>query len=96
MRNNDERTGAVQQQDSPAPSQKQMGQNTLNFVAPTEFVEIPSLGKFYREGHPLHGVTSVEIKQMTAIASARHHPMGKIHFFIILVTCRVIGHLLRT
>ncbi len=66
MRNNDERTGAVQQQDSPAPSQKQMGQNTLNFVAPTEFVEIPSLGKFYREGHPLHGVTSVEIKQMTA------------------------------
>tara|TARA_R110002126_G_scaffold62005_8_gene160057 strand:- start:599 stop:1471 length:873 start_codon:yes stop_codon:yes gene_type:complete len=66
MRNNDERTGAVQQQDSPAPAQKQMGQNSLNFVAPTEFVEIPSLGKFYREGHPLHNMDVVEIKQMTA------------------------------
>jgi rubredoxin len=66
MRNNDERTGAVQQSDSPAPSQPQTGQTGLNFVAPTEFVQIPSKGKFYPQGHPLCGVDSVEIRQMTA------------------------------
>ena len=65
MRNNDERTGAVQQPDSPAPAQAQKGLN-LNFVAPTEFVEIPSRGKFYPQGHPLHGKQTVEIKHMTA------------------------------
>ena len=66
MRNNEERTGAVQQPDSPAPSQSQMGKNGLNFVAPTEFIEIPSKGKFYPKGHPLNGVESVEIRHMTA------------------------------
>ncbi|QDP63362.1 MAG: hypothetical protein GOVbin703_109 [Prokaryotic dsDNA virus sp.] len=65
MRNNDERTGAVQQPDSPAPAQAQKGLN-LNFVAPTEFVEIPSRGKFYPQGHPLHNKHTVEIKHMTA------------------------------
>jgi len=38
----------------------------LNFPTPTEFVELPSGGKYYPEGHPLHGVESVEIKIMTA------------------------------
>lgn len=66
MRNNDERTGAVEQPDSPAPSLSQMGQTGLNFVSPTEFVEIPSKGKFYPVGHPLHGVEAVEIRHMTA------------------------------
>ena len=67
MRNNDERTGAVQQTDSPAPAQTQKGlSNNLSFVAPTEFVEIPSRGKFYPQGHPLHGKQTVEIKHMTA------------------------------
>ena len=66
MRNNEERTGAVQHPDSPAPSQPQTGQNGLNFVAPTEFVQIPSRGKFYPQGHPLCGVEVVEIRQMTA------------------------------
>ena len=63
MRNNDERVGAVQQPVSPAPTQ-QTGQ--LNFVLPTEFVELPSKGKFYKEGHPLRNKETVEIKQMTA------------------------------
>ena len=63
MRNNDERVGAVQQPVSPAPTQ-QTGQ--LNFVLPTEFVELPSKGKFYKEGHPLQNQQTVEIKQMTA------------------------------
>jgi len=38
----------------------------FSFVVPTEFVELPSEGKYYPEGHPLYGETSIEIKQMTA------------------------------
>ena len=38
----------------------------FSFVIPTEFVELPSGGRFYTEGHPLHGQDSLEIKQMTA------------------------------
>jgi hypothetical protein len=35
------------------------------YSVPTEFVDLPSEGKFYPEQHPLHGQTSVEIKFMT-------------------------------
>jgi hypothetical protein len=38
----------------------------FSFVVPTEFVDLPSEGKYYPPGHPLHGQTSIEIKQMTA------------------------------
>jgi len=38
----------------------------FSFVVPTEFVDLPSEGKYYPEGHPLCGATSIEIKQMTA------------------------------
>jgi len=38
----------------------------LNFVTPTEFVELPTKGKLYPQNHPLHGVDTVEIKYMTA------------------------------
>jgi hypothetical protein len=38
----------------------------LSFVVPTEFVDLPSEGKFYPEDHPLHGKDSIELKQMTA------------------------------
>jgi hypothetical protein len=40
--------------------------SALNFVTPTEMVELPSRGLFYSEAHPLHGKEAVEIKQMTA------------------------------
>ncbi len=40
--------------------------NPLNFVSPTEFVELPSGGRFYEQGHPLHGQKVVEIRHMTA------------------------------
>jgi hypothetical protein len=36
------------------------------FVVPTEFVALPSGGRFYPESHPLHNQESIEIKQMTA------------------------------
>jgi len=38
----------------------------FSFVVPTEFVELPSQGKFYPEGHPLCGEDSIEVRQMTA------------------------------
>lgn len=38
----------------------------LQFTVPTEFVDLPSKGKYYPEGHPLKNKTSVEIKFMTA------------------------------
>ena len=38
----------------------------LTFVAPTEFVELPSKGIGYAEGHPLNGKDVIEIKYMTA------------------------------
>jgi hypothetical protein len=38
----------------------------LEFSVPTEFVELPSKGRYYPQGHPLHGKDTVEIKFMTA------------------------------
>ena len=38
----------------------------LNFVAPTEFVELPSKGQGYSSDHPLSGKDVIEIKFMTA------------------------------
>lgn len=65
MSRNQDRLGGVQQRDAnpPAPA---MGEGGFSFVVPTEFVELPSEGQYYPEGHPLCGETSIEIKQMTA------------------------------
>ena len=38
----------------------------FEFVAPTEFVDLPSKGKFYAQGHPLYNQDVIEIKYMTA------------------------------
>ena len=38
----------------------------LDFVSPTQFVDLPSKGRFYPENHPLHNKDSVEIRFMTA------------------------------
>ena len=50
----------------PTPSEDvpTMG-NPMDFVAPSQFVELPSGGK-YPENHPLHGEDTIEIKYMTA------------------------------
>ena len=76
MRNNEERFGAnplkqdasaleqLVHQQSLQETEKQAG--TLNFIVPTEFVELPSKGKFYKAGHPLKDKETIEIKQMTA------------------------------
>ena len=67
MSRNQDRLGGVQQQDTSPPVQA-MAEDTggFSFVIPTEFVELPSGGKYYPPGHPLHGESAIEIKQMTA------------------------------
>jgi transcription elongation factor Elf1 len=65
MRNNEERfEQTLRQQDGNPPAQQSGG--ALNFVSPTEIVSLPSCGKYYAEGHPLHGKDSIEIRHMTA------------------------------
>ena len=69
-RNNNERMmgGAHKPEHADPPPQVQRDKtfDPLHFVAPTEFVELPSNGKGYPEGHPLHGEASIEIRYMTA------------------------------
>lgn len=62
-RNNEER---LMQGHKPATPEDppQLG-NPMDFITPTQFVELPSKGR-YPEGHPLHGKESIEIKYMTA------------------------------
>lgn len=67
-RNNQGRTTRPEAPDvpTPPPNLGATQDDFLSFVTPTDFVDLPSKGAFYPEGHPLHGVESVEIKHMTA------------------------------
>ena len=58
-----ERMGAAPNENSPAGIKKGFD---FNFVSPTTFVELPSEGKYYPENHPLHGETTIEVREMTA------------------------------
>lgn len=60
MRQNDNRFNAPEM---PVVSS---GLGALNYVVPTELVELPSKGMFYAKDHPLHNQEYVEIKHMTA------------------------------
>jgi len=67
MRNNEDRFGAAKVADSPIPlAEATKDSSALNFIIPTDFVELPSEGKFYPEEHPLHNQEHIEIRQMTA------------------------------
>ena len=67
MRNNQDRLGAVHGGEAPPTQQlEQPEQPPLQFVTPTEFVDLPSKGRFYPSGHPLHNVEMIEIRHMTA------------------------------
>jgi hypothetical protein len=64
---NQDRLGGGSPQDSSPPNQLAQPQaESFSFVVPTEFVELPSKGLFYPEGHPLHNQETIEIKHMTA------------------------------
>ena len=69
MSRNRERVGGTKQThaDPPVPQIAEGAQESpFSFVVPTAFVELPSGGCFYAEGHPLHNEPTIEIKQMTA------------------------------
>ena len=68
MARNTDRTGArkTNVEAPPPPVVQNNNSEGFSFVVPTEFVELPSKGKYYPEGHPLHGEDTIEIKQMTA------------------------------
>ena len=69
MRNNQDRMGMgvptmpnenLQSSIEPPPQPAAM-----DFLVPTEIVDLPSKGLFYDEDHPLHKQTTIEIKHMT-------------------------------
>jgi hypothetical protein len=60
-----ERMGAVPQAEAPTP-ETTTTQSPLHFVAPTEFVDLPSKGIGYDADHPMHGKDTIEIRYMTA------------------------------
>jgi len=68
-RNQDRLLGESKPEDTSPPPQvmnQGSGGDMFSFVVPTEFVELPSEGRFYPESHPLHNQDVIEIKQMTA------------------------------
>jgi hypothetical protein len=72
MRNNENRFGIDPQQQEATPPQlfnqqeEKVNPLSLNFITPTEFVDLPSKGKFYPTSHPLQGKDVIEITEMTA------------------------------
>ena len=63
MRNNLDRLGLEQKQPQQSEAVQASG---LQFVTPTEIVDLPSKGVFYPEGHPLYNKDTIEIRYMTA------------------------------
>lgn len=66
MPRNEERFGADNLANKSETIQQEETKSILDFVLPTELVDIPSKGKYYPPDHPLHGQESVEIRYMTA------------------------------
>ena len=68
MSRNSKRTNAGLEPTRPdvADPAIQNASHNLTFSAPTEHVDLPSRGRYYSEGHPLHNKDTIEIKYMTA------------------------------
>lgn len=65
-RNNEQRLAVDQPASVSSEEKENKRQELLNFLNPTQFVDLPSRGKFYPKDHPLHNKESVEIRFMTA------------------------------
>jgi len=64
-RNNEDRmSGGTSKPDTGSPALA-ASLAPLEFVRPTSIVALPSGGRFYPEGHPLHGQEEIEMRQMT-------------------------------
>ena len=67
VRSNENRLGNIP--DPPRQQNNELGlpppPMDLKFITPTEFVDLPSRGKFYPPQHPLHNKDTIEIKHMT-------------------------------
>ena len=66
IRKNEDRMGPRSNGADEIPADIKQMLNPMDFVAPTDIVDLPSQGKFYPPGHPLHGQDSIEIRFMTA------------------------------
>ena len=69
VRNNQERMGVTNAGTDAPPvkaAMEQAAEVPFAFPTPTEFIDLPSEGKLYPEGHPLCGVESLEVRFMTA------------------------------
>tara|TARA_R100001129_G_scaffold150593_1_gene112723 strand:- start:177 stop:1031 length:855 start_codon:yes stop_codon:yes gene_type:complete len=68
MSRNKQRTAAATNPTAatPAVEKPPASPGTLSYVAPTEFVELPSKGKLYPPDHPLHNEEVLELRYMTA------------------------------
>jgi len=64
MPRNDESRIGVQNEGETPPIES--SNSLLNFVIPTEFVVIPTKGKFYPPNHPLYNVEEIEMRYMSA------------------------------
>lgn len=64
-RNNEERFGDIQPNQSSQGNVNQTNQSNLSFPNPTEFVDLPSEGKLYPKNHLLCGQKTLEMKFMT-------------------------------
>ena len=64
-RNNQRRTKAAPKKEA-APAPENPVASLLDFVSPTEFVDLPSQGRFYPEDHPFFNQKTIEIRYMTA------------------------------
>ena len=58
--------GAKESADVSSVSSAQSSDSILSYVSPTTMASLPSEGKFYKEGHPLHEKGELEIREMTA------------------------------
>ena len=65
MRNNQDRFAAPGAPNAPEPP-SEANNSLFDFARPTEFVDLPTKGRFYSEAHPLKGKETVEIRYMTA------------------------------
>jgi len=64
-RNNQRRTKSATKKEAPDASTAPIA-SVLDFVTPTEFVDLPSRGRFYPADHAFHNKETIEIRYMTA------------------------------